>query len=228
MLFGSVTDADLAKVRARTMAQRKAQYKQRMLHKNLVSPVLFGNYLQTLHHNQRITSYEQGHGKYLEYDPKEFFMDPSKVSGGLLKESRANKTRIIICVSHKGSKYCPYMNKCLTELAMQHPETKVGFVCNQSHVIRLSDDTNNTQFAKWDLEKVSADHLGESVFALMHRMFRYDRDGNMRLPYLYCIKDGEKVHHFEGLEKFNGTSIKTEYVYAHLANIGMVNVKDRE
>merc|ERR1719460_1589487 len=124
MLFGSVTDADLAKVRARTMAQRKAQYKQRMMHKSL------------------------GHGKYLEYDPKEFFMEPSKASGGLLKESRANKTRVVICVSHKGSKYCPYMNKCLTELAMQHPETK---------------------FAKWDLEKVSADHLGDSVFQLMHR-----------------------------------------------------------
>ena len=58
MLFGSVTDADLAKVRARTMAQRKAQYKQRMMHKSLVSPVLFGNCLQTLYHNHCITSYE--------------------------------------------------------------------------------------------------------------------------------------------------------------------------
>jgi len=177
-----VTDAELAKVRARTMAQRKAQYKKRQMHKSL------------------------GHGKFLEYDPQEFFMEPAKASGGaFLKESRENKTRVVICIYHKASKFCPYMDKCLTQLAMQHPETK---------------------FAKWDLEKISADHLGEKVFALMHRMFRYDPAGNLRLPYIYCINSGEKVHHFEGLDKFNGTGIKPEYVYAHLANIGMVDVKE--
>merc|ERR1711912_63391 len=94
-----------------------------------------------------------GHGKYLEYDPKEFFMDPSKASGGLLKESRQNKTRIVICVYHKASKLCPYMHKCLTELAPQHTETK---------------------FVKWDLEKISADHLGEKLFGIIRSMFTYD------------------------------------------------------
>ena len=146
----SVTDDDLAKVRARTMAKRKAQYRERMMHKSLVSLLSLHEIslhislnpnvdLCTFNRSWQIFSIsnfkrislhiQQGHGKYLEYDPKEFFMDPSKASGGLLKESRQNKTRIVICVSHKASKLCPYMNKCLTELAMQHPETKVCFVC---------------------------------------------------------------------------------------------------